>query len=239
MLGSSEKRAREIISGAYKHFGMALVEFSRLPRMYPEIEKLVTVRGEEHIREALERGKGAIFLSAHIGCWEYGAAACSKLGIPMNAVGAEQRDYRITQAIADLRAGAQVKPVSKGFALRAALECLRRNEVLAVLLDQDAKDAGMLSPFLGHLASTPVGPLKIAHRIGSAVLPAHIVRDSGDTHMTLVIDPPLEGRDGRPFGEDLQYAADKCNEVISGWIRENPEQWMWMYPRWGSTLNDV
>ncbi|MCL2684715.1 MAG: lysophospholipid acyltransferase family protein, partial [Synergistaceae bacterium] len=142
MLGSSEKRAREIISGAYKHFGMALVEFSRLPRMYPEIEKLVTVRGEEHIREALERGKGAIFLSAHIGCWEYGAAACSKLGIPMNAVGAEQRDYRITQAIADLRAGAQVKPVSKGFALRAALECLRRNEVLAVLLDQDAKDAG-------------------------------------------------------------------------------------------------
>jgi KDO2-lipid IV(A) lauroyltransferase len=221
ILGTSERRSSEIISGAYRHFGMALVEFIRLPKMYPEIEKLITVRGEEHIRKALERRRGAIFLSAHIG-----------------AIGAEQRDDRITQAIADLRAGARVKPVSKGLDLRAAIECLRKNEVLAVLLDQDARDAGVMSPFLGHLASTPIGPIKLANKIGSAVLPAHITRDNGGTHMTLVIEPPLEGRDGRPFGEDLQYAADKCNEVISRWIMENPEQWMWVYPRWESTLND-
>ena len=238
MLGSSERRSREIISGAYRHFGMALVEFINMPRIYPEIEKYVTLKGEEHLFKALERGRGAIFLSAHIGCWEYGAAACSKLGIPMNAIGTEQRDDRITQAIADLRASARVNPVSKQLDLRAAIECLRKNEVLAVLLDQDARDAGILSPFLGHLASTPIGPIKLANKIGSAILPAHIIREDGGTHLTAVIDPPLEGRNGRPFGEDLQYAADKCNEVISGWIRENPEQWMWMYPRWESTLRD-
>ena len=238
MLGSSERRSREIISGVYRHFGMALVEFIRLPIVYPEIEKFVTVRGEEHIFKALELGKGAIFLSGHIGCWEYGAAACSKLGIPMNAIGTQQRDYRITQAIADLRAGANVNPVGKGLDLRAAIECLRKNEVLAVLLDQNVREAGVMSPFLGHLANTPAGPIKLAHKIGSPILPAHITRDNGGVHMTLVIDPPLEGRDGRPFGEDLRYAADKCNEAISGWIREKPEQWMWVYPRWESTLND-
>ena len=239
MLGSTENRSREIISGVYRHFGMSLVEFIRLPKIFPELEKYVTVRGEEHIFKALERGKGAIFLSGHIGCWEYGAAACAKLGIPMNALGTKQRDDRITQAIADTRAGANVNPVGNGLDLRAAIECLRRNEVLAVLLDQDARDAGIPSPFLGHLASTPTGPLKLANKIGSAILPAHITRDNGGTRMTLIIDPPLEGREGQPFGEDLKYAADKCNEVISGWIRENPEQWMWVYPRWESTLNDM
>jgi KDO2-lipid IV(A) lauroyltransferase len=157
----------------------------------------------------------------------------------MNAIGAEQRDERITKAIADIRAAVGVNPVGKGLDLRAAIECLRRNEVLAVLLDQDARDAGVLSPFLGHLASTPTGPIKLASKIGSAVLPVHITRTYDGSRMTLVIDPPLEGRDGRPFGEDTQYAADKCNEVISGWIRETPEQWMWMYPRWESTLNDM
>jgi KDO2-lipid IV(A) lauroyltransferase len=238
MLGVPEKKSREIIHGSYEHFGMALVEFIRLPRMYPEIDQYVSVRGEEYIWKALERGKGAIFLSGHIGCWEYGAAICSKHGIPMNAIGAEQRDDRITQAIADLRAGAGVKPVGKGFDLRAAIECLRKNEVLAVLLDQDARDDGVLSPFLGHLASTPTGPIKLANKLGSAVLPAHITREGGGTRMTLVIDPPLEGRDGRPFGEDVKFAADRCNEVISGWIREYPEQWIWTYPRWESTLND-
>jgi KDO2-lipid IV(A) lauroyltransferase len=156
----------------------------------------------------------------------------------MNAIGAEQRDERITQAIADLRSSAGVKPVGKGLDLRAAIECLRKNEVLAVLLDQDARDSGILSPFLGHLASTPTGPIKLACKLGSAILPAHITRDGDGSHMTLVIDPPLEGKGGRPFGEDMQYAVDRCNEVISGWIRENPEQWMWTYPRWESTLND-
>jgi KDO2-lipid IV(A) lauroyltransferase len=236
MLGVSEKKSREIIGGAYEHFGMALVEFIRLPVVCHELDRYVGTRGEEHIRKALELGKGAIFLSAHIGCWEYGAAICAKHGIPMNAIGAEQRDYRITQAIADLRSKAGVKPIGKGLDLRAAIDCLRRNEVLAVLLDQDAKEAGVLSPFLGHLASTPTGPIRLAAKLGSPVLPAHITRGGG--RMTLVIDPPLEGRDGRPFGEDIRYAADRCNGIISGWIRETPEQWLWMYPRWESTLGD-
>jgi KDO2-lipid IV(A) lauroyltransferase len=238
ILGVTDKRAREIISGAYGHFGKALVEFIRLPKTYGNIDEFVAVRGEENIRKALNAGRGAIFLSAHIGCWEYGAAALARHGVPMNALGAEQRDERITKAISDMRARVGVKPVSKGMDLRAALTCLKKNEVLAILLDQDAKDGGILSPFLGHLASTPLGMIKIARKYEIPVVPVHITRDGDGRRMTMIIEAPLEGRDGRPFGEDTQYAADKCNERISEWIREKPEQWMWMYPRWESTLND-
>jgi KDO2-lipid IV(A) lauroyltransferase len=238
MLGVREREARDIIRGAYSHFGKALVEFVRLPIMYSRIDELVRVTGEEHVWEALKMGRGAIFLSCHIGCWEYAAAVLARHGLPMNAIGTEQRDERITQAIIDLRSRVGVKPIRKGINLRAALECLKKNEVLAVLLDQDAKESGMLSPFLGHLASTPFGLIKIAYRYGVPILPAHITRDLDGLHMTTIIEPPLEGRDGRPFGEDIRYSVDRCNEVISGWIRANPEQWMWMYPRWESTLND-
>jgi KDO2-lipid IV(A) lauroyltransferase len=237
-LGVTDTRAREIIGNSYEHFGKALVEFIRLPKIYDDIDKFVAVRGEENIREALSLGRGVIFLSAHIGCWEYGAAALAKHGVPMNAIGTEQRDGRITKAIADTRAGAGVKPVGKGLDLRAALTCLKKNEVLGVLLDQDAKDAGILSPFLGHLASTPFGIIKIARKYGIPVVPGHITRDPDGRRMTMTVEPPLEGFHGAPFGEDIRYAVDKCNERISEWIREKPEQWMWMYPRWESTLND-
>ncbi|MDR1581432.1 MAG: lysophospholipid acyltransferase family protein [Synergistaceae bacterium] len=238
ILGVTDKRAREIIRGVYEHFGKALVEFIRLPRMYGNIDEFVAVQGEENIRKALSMGHGAIFLSAHIGCWEYGAAVLAKHGVPMNALGTEQRDERITKAITDMRSLAGVKPVGKGMDLRAALNCLKKNEVLAVLLDQDAKDGGILSPFLGHLASTPFGLIKIVHRYGIPVVPVHITRDGDGRRMTMIIEAPLEGRNGRPFGEDIKYAVDKCNEKISGWIREKPEQWMWTYPRWESTTND-
>jgi KDO2-lipid IV(A) lauroyltransferase len=237
-LGVADGRARAIISGAYEHFGKALVEFIRLPKIYGNIDDFVSVKGEENIRKALDMGRGAIFLSAHIGCWEYGAAVLAKHGVPMNALGAEQRDERITKAVSDMRAQVGVKPVGKGMDLRAALACFKKNEVLAILLDQDAKDGGILSPFLGHLASTPFGMIKIAHKYGIPVVPVHITRDADGRRMTMIIEAPLEGRDGKPFGEDIKYAVDKCNERISEWIREKPEQWMWMYPRWESTLND-
>ncbi|MDR1651050.1 MAG: lysophospholipid acyltransferase family protein [Synergistaceae bacterium] len=238
MLGVTEARAREIVRDSYVHFGKALVEFIMLPETCISLDEIVAVTGEEHVRRALELGRGVILLSAHIGCWEYAAAALAGHGLPMSAIGAEQRDDRITNAIAELRAKAGVKPVAKGLDLRAAIECLKRNEVLAVLFDQDAKSDGVLSPFLGHLASTPTGPIKLARKYGTPVLPAHIIRGPDGVHMSFFIEPALEGPDGRPFGEDVRYAADRCNETISKWIMASPEQWMWMYPRWESTLND-
>lgn len=238
ILGVSGDEARRIVTGAYTHFGRALVEFIRLPKMYARLDELVTVTGEEYLRDAVALGRGVIFLSAHIGCWEYGAATMARHGIPMSAIGAEQRDDRITETIEDLRRFAGVKPVGKGLDLRAAIDCLKRGEALAVLLDQDARDAGIVSPFLGQPASTPVGPIKLARKFGCPVVPVHVVRDEDGLHMTMTIEPPLSGRDGEPFGEDLQYAVDRCNEVISGWITRNPGQWLWMYPRWATTLND-
>ncbi|MDR1884625.1 MAG: lysophospholipid acyltransferase family protein [Synergistaceae bacterium] len=238
-LGVDEAAAERIIGDAYGHFGRALAEFFRLPGLFERIDDFVTVSGEEHLRSALARGRGVIFLSAHIGCWEYGAAVAARHGFPMNAIGAEQRDWRMTNAIAELRRACGVKPVGKGLDLRAAIECLRKNEVLAVMLDQDAREAGIVSPFLGIPASTPVGPLKLARHIGSAIVPVHITRDPDGIHMSMTIEPALEGPGGEEFGHDLQHAADRCNEVISGWIRETPGQWMWMYPRWATTTGDV
>lgn len=238
ILMTDRGEAEGIINRAYSNFGRALVEFLRLPAMYERLDDLVTLKGEEHLRDAFKLGRGVIFLSAHIGNWEYGAALMARHGFPMNAIGAEQRDSRITEAIADARRRAGVKPVGKGLDLKAAIHCLKKGEVLAVLLDQDAREAGLVSSFLGVPASTPHGPLRMAHKFGAPVIPAHIVRNPDGLTFTMTIEPALSSPDGRPFGEDLQQAVDACNEAISAWIRRDPDQWMWMYPRWATTTGD-
>lgn len=238
ILGIEEQAAAEIISDAYRNFGRCLVEFLRLPKMAGELENMIELVGEEHLKEAYDRGRGVIFLSAHIGNWEYGAALLAKRGFPMNAIGADQRDSRITNAIEELRASVGVKPVGKGLDLKAAISCLKRGEVLAVLLDQDARDAGVVSPFLGVPASTPIGPIKLSLKFGSPIVPVHIVRVGNGSRFRMVIEPPLSGSEGKPLGENLQYAADLCNDRISSWIRKNPGQWLWMYPRWATTTGD-
>ncbi len=238
ILGVTEEEAVEIIRDTYRNFGRSLVEFVRLPKMAGELEALVELKGEAHLREAFERGHGVIFLSAHMGNWEYGAALLARHGFPMNAIGADYRDPRFTKAFQELRENAGVKHVGKGLDLKAAISCLRKGEVLAVMLDQDAREAGLVSPFLGVPASTPIGPIKMARKFGSPVVPVHVVRQRDGIHLTMTIEPPLEGKDGAPFGEDPQHAVDSCNERISSWIRENPAQWLWMYPRWATTTGD-
>jgi KDO2-lipid IV(A) lauroyltransferase len=235
-LGVDDENAASVISGAYEHFGKCLAEFLRLPLMLDRLESMIDLEGEEFLRDALAKGRGVIFLSAHIGNWEYGAALLARMGFPVSAIGAEQRDQRITDAIADMRRSVGVNHVSKGVELKAALSCLKRGEILCVLLDQDARSAGVVSPFLGLPASTPVGPIRLARKFGSPVLPVHIIRRPDGERFLMKVEPPLEGPNGEPFGEDVQYAADRCNEAISAWIRQTPEQWMWMYPRWESTI---
>lgn len=238
ILGITRDEAAKIVSGVYKNYGRSLVEFVRLPRMADQLESLIEVEGEEYLRAALEEGHGVIFLSCHTGNWEYAAAILARRGFPMNAIGADQRDSRVTDMLKKLRGDAGVQTVGKGLNLKEAIACLKKNEVLAILLDQDARDAGIVSPFLGTPASTPYGPIKLAQKFGSPVIPAHIVRMKDGVHSKLTIEPPLAGKDGRPFGEDLQYAVDSCNEKISSWIRETPDQWLWMYPRWATTTGD-
>lgn len=238
VLGVDEHEAERIVAASYGHFGRSLVEFMRMPKMVGCLDEVVTLEGEGNLKEALDLGRGVILLSAHIGNWEYGAALLARRGFPVNAIGAEQRDPRITDAIDDLRRAGGVRPLGKGIDLREAISCLKRGEVLAVLLDQDARDRGVVSPFLGFPASTPLGPIRLSRKFGCPVVPIHAVRSADGWRFTTKIEPMLSGREGEPFGEDIQYAVDRCNEVISGWIRENPEQWMWMYPRWATTLGD-
>lgn len=234
ILGISNKEAASIVRGAYKNFGKSMTEFIRLPIMASKLDGIMTVHGEENLREAYEAGKGVLVVTAHIGNWEYAGAWCAQHGYPMNGLGTDQRDDRITDLIAELRNAGGMKALGKASDLKSMVRALRSGEIIAVPVDQDAKEAGIVSPFLGHPASTPVGMAKLADKLGCAVVPAYCVRWLGTEKLELHLLPALKGRHGEPYGKDFQSSIDDCNEVISSWIRKYPDQWMWMYPRWES-----
>ena len=125
--------ARGIVRRSYMNLGRSVAEFAAVPGSGRSMRSIVHVHGEEHLREALDSGNGVIFFSGHIGNWEFGAAVLAEMGYPMNAIGADQRDERVTDLIIGLRAVSGVTTVSKGFDLKAAIRCLKRGEALAIL----------------------------------------------------------------------------------------------------------
>ena len=227
--------ARAIVKESYRSLGMGLAEELRLPSLCPGLMDYVQVHGEENLKEALTKGKGVVALTAHFGNWEFAAAALAMKGYPMNAIGAEQRDPRITDLVVSLRSSCGVKTMSRGFDLKSAVRCLKKGEILGVLLDQDFGDDGIVVPFMGVPASTPFGPVKMADRIGSAVVPLFIVRRPDGVRHDLYIEPALGEAGGAPFGEKVEASLELCNDTLGEWIARHPGQWMWLYPRWGST----
>ena len=238
-LGVGPTVARGIVKNSYVNHGRCVAEFIRMPLMREKLRSLVSIHGKEHLDEALKRGRGVILLSGHIGNWEIAAASLGMMGYPMNAIGADQRDPRITDLITSIRGQCSVKGIGKGFNLKVALSCLRSGEVLCILLDQDAKANGVIVPFLGLPASTPYGPVKIASKLGASVVPVFSIRRGSSDRFDLYFMPSLEMPTSSASMDEVKKAVSKCNDVIGRFIRKYPDQWMWLYPRWSSTLGDL
>jgi len=238
VLGVGVTEARRIVRESYKNHGRTAAEILRMEVLGELINDLVAIHGEENLRKAYDRGRGVILLSAHIGNWELAASRITRMGIPVQAIGAEQRDPRITNLLFSLRASGGVETIGKGFDLKGALRCLQSGNALAVLLDQDAKHKGVVVPFMGRPASTPYGPVKMSWKLGTPIVPVFGIRREDGYHYDLTFLPALDLPAGDGGEEAIREAVTLCNEVLGEWIARFPGQWMWLYPRWASTVGD-
>jgi len=238
ILGCNLAVARDIVTKSYINLGRSVVEFLSLPKLSSRIDEIVTAHGIENLNDALACGRGVILLTAHLGNWELAAAYLGIKRYPIKAIGAEQRDPRITDLISDLRASCGVETIGKGFDLRSAIRCLQEGNILGVLLDQDARDKGIIAPFLGHPASTPYGPIKMVQKRRSPIVPLFIIRRKDGVRHDLYFLPTLEETVEDFYDKPIEENVRICNDILSDWILRHPEQWLWLYPRWASTLGD-
>ncbi|HEV2106105.1 MAG TPA: hypothetical protein VGU27_10280, partial [Candidatus Eisenbacteria bacterium] len=82
--GASGAERTALAREAFAHFALTLVDFLRLRRL-PRAALLdaFEIRGREHLEAARAGGRGVIVLSAHLGCWEWGAAWLGASGVPL------------------------------------------------------------------------------------------------------------------------------------------------------------
>src|SRR6202451_491584 len=83
---SHHQRAK-ILRGVFTSLGRQLAELCLFPSYTKEnVSKVVVYDGFENFERALARGKGVLFLTAHLGAWELSAFAHSLHGHPLKIV---------------------------------------------------------------------------------------------------------------------------------------------------------
>ncbi len=221
------ERAR-IADGVFRSIARLLVAFARFPRIGRQnISGWIRYDGFEHFERALERGRGILFATAHLGNWELSAFAHALMAEPMHIIVRPLDNPWIDALVARRRALSGNRVIEKKDSARAILRALRANEAVGILIDQNASpEEGAFVDFFGVPACAGTGFAKLAARSGAAVIPGFALWSEKERRYVLRFYPPLEMTGDAV--EDTRRLQKRLEDVI----REQPDQWLWIHRRW-------
>jgi KDO2-lipid IV(A) lauroyltransferase len=226
-------RRRRLIVNNFKKIGRNLVDALRLIKYRNgSLKRIVRIRNGNMINELLDRGKGLIVITAHLGCWELIPAYFSQVGYQVNVMAREVYDSNVNREINRIREMFNIRIIDKRRAPIIALKCLLRGEAVGILMDQRTSKNSVAVDFMGHEAKTPIGPAYLAMKTGSPVIPVGIHRMRDDTHMIEVGDEVTISRTGKDE-VDIFENTKRCSKAVEQFITNHLDEWVWFHKRWG------
>src|SRR5947208_11940706 len=195
-LAFPEKTRRErarILRGVFTSLGRQLAEVCLFPTYTLEnVGKVVVYDGFENFERALARGKGVLFLTAHLGGWELSAFTHSLYGHPLHVLMRSLDNPYMDQLTRQYRTLHGNRMLDKDENVRGLLASMRAGETAGVLMDTNmTPPQGVFVKFFGIDACTASGVARIAMRTDATVVPGFTVWDSQLGKYRLLFDPAL------------------------------------------------
>jgi KDO2-lipid IV(A) lauroyltransferase len=223
-----------IIRGVYTSLARLLVECAHFPSLNSgNLDQLVIFDGLERYEAALAKGRGVLFLTAHIGAWELGAFAHGLRGYPLHVVYRALDNPLLNRLVNRYRTLGGNRLIEKRESARSILGALARNETVGILADQNTLiEDGVFVDFFGIPASTTAGIARIALHSRAAVVPAFCVWDAGAERYRILYEQALEFSVTGDTDKDVQAATQEMALVVERVVRAYPDQWLWIHRRW-------
>lgn len=184
-------------------------------------------RGWEHVEAALSRGKGVIFLTPHLGCFEISALYAAQ-HFPITVLYRPPKLKWLEPLMVAGRSRGRLKLAATDLrGVRALYRALKKGEAVGMLPDQaPAQGEGVWAGFFGRPAYTMTLVARLAQTSGAPVLTAFAERLPKGAGYRLCIDPLP------PLPQDPQQAAETLNRAVEALVRRCPQQYLWSYNRY-------
>ncbi len=222
----------------FQHFGRAIIDFLRAPRYTTEeLTHLISCEGWEQVDVALNRGKGIILVTGHLGNWELlGRWLATVQKVPLTVVARDPDNPALATYLRSMRENAGFTVLSKGESARGLLRALRRGEAILILADQNSSD--IFAPFFGIPAGTAAGPASLAVRSKAALIPIYCI-EMPNHSFQVTCQPPIEmSTTTAPEERQTEFLriTAALNQTLEGVVRQYPAQWLWLHNRWKSAF---
>ncbi len=182
------------------------------------------------IRAEIAQGHGCLILGAHMSNFDLGILALGTQGLPIQALSLANPNEGFV-VLNRLRAkwGLEITPITPQ-SLRQAIRRLKAGGIVMTAFDRPIPDDQHLIPFFGRPAYFALGPARLAVMTRAKVFMGccHYVAGQG----YVLHAQPIEMVDTGDKQNDIETNACRMAEVLEGYVRQHPEQWMMFHPFW-------
>lgn len=239
----SPEELEKICEECFRNAGRAAIEIGVFNTRPKELVKRFHLdpASRQNLDNALKEDKGVVGVSAHFGNFPLMLLYLAQIGYPTNAIIRPSRDEKIEVTFERARARLGLKTIHsypRETCVRQSLKCLRKKELLIVLMDQNTgSKSGVFVNFFGQKAGTPTGAIIFAMRTNSPIVPIFTIRDGYDTHR-IVVEPHFYIETKETDEETVAHNVQRITSIIERYIRQYPSEWGWMHKRFKSKPNE-
>jgi Kdo2-lipid IVA lauroyltransferase/acyltransferase len=234
----SPEEIEQILAGVWDNLGRVGAEFAHLDHIWdhdeahPELGRIEIPPSTNKLFHQLRLdGKPALIFASHLGNWELPALAAVAHGLDAailyrrpNIASAD----RIIQEMRQVKMGTLI-PAGRNAPLQLA-EALQKGQHVAMLVDQYWTN-GVEVTFFGRKTRANPTLARLLRQVECPVHGVRIIRLPGHRFRAELSEEIMPVRDAS--GQiDIQGTMQAITSVIEGWIREYPDQWLWLHRRW-------
>jgi Kdo2-lipid IVA lauroyltransferase/acyltransferase len=197
----------------------------------PSMNNLIVARrGFEFLDLGRSRGRGTLLITGHLGAWELGGMLLAAEGFPVNVVTMREPTPKLDLWRQEYRSRFGIKTITVGadkFAFVEIIQALRRNELVAMLVDRPYLNSGVEVRFFGRPTLFSAAAARIWQHTGATIIPAFVLQLQPGRYGCYAY-PSIEMDNAASTESNTQRVAD----VFEGIVREFPDQWYNFVPIW-------
>lgn len=232
----SEAEIQAIALDMWGHMARLAGEYIFLDRLFDfvpgsDAPGRVEVVGQQIFERIRDEDRPHIVFTAHMGNFELLPVAAAAYELPISVLFRAPNNPYIADYLFSTRAGAMGHMVaSRAGAAFTLARVLERGGNIGALVDQKFHK-GVPSTFFGRPCNTSPLVAKLARQYGCDVYPARSLRLPGN-RFRLELQEKLDLPRDDKGAVDVAATSQLLNDVVEGWVREDPGQWMWFHKRW-------
>ncbi len=227
-----EKTKKEITRYSFKNLMLNMMHLMELRHMsIEEFKERVKPKNLHIVQKELEKNRPVVYISAHYGAWEFGAAAVGVYAQPMTAVYKHLKNREYEEWLLSARGRFGNKSIDKTNVLKKLIKVMRNKEAVGILIDTNInKKEGVAVQFFGKTIHQTPTPAFLHRKFDAAIVPVTIITND-EEHYEVVFFDPIETPKSEDEKQDILTSTQAQAKWLENLIRKEPKFWFWLHRR--------